>query len=243
MIGAVVGSICSGGSGPSRVSAPPPDNGDPAATSAYSSTVSTGTAAVAVSVQSAAWALRLGAETSSGAVIFDQLADEFGVAPLPGDGERARQDAGGDVRRPPHARVGIGHRVPHRVDGEGGGHLEFGGLLEFGRCVRGIGQRLGPQDAAEMVVEPGVLQPAAAGPRIEQAPRLVRACSAAASKSPRKMSTQLRCNRIRWMCSGFSTSRQCRSACPKRSSASSSASIDRLIRPKYSQHLDTSCAR
>src|ERR1700754_2689638 len=55
MIGVVVGSICSGGNGPRRVSAPPADDGDPAATRVNSSTVSTGTAAVAVSVQSEVW--------------------------------------------------------------------------------------------------------------------------------------------------------------------------------------------
>ena len=39
---------------------------------------------------------------SSRTVIFDQLADQFGVPPLPGDGERAGQDAGRHVSGPPH---------------------------------------------------------------------------------------------------------------------------------------------
>src|SRR6202171_6860376 len=55
MIGEVVGYICSGGSGPRRVSAPPADDGDPAATKAHPPVGSTGTAAGAVSVQSEVW--------------------------------------------------------------------------------------------------------------------------------------------------------------------------------------------
>ena len=42
----------------------------------------------------------------------------------------------------------------------------------FSCGVAGIGQRLGAQDAAHVVVEPGVLQPAAPRPRVEQFPRL-----------------------------------------------------------------------
>ena len=74
-------------------------------------------------------------------------------------------------------------------------------------------------------------------------PRASFARSLAAAKSPRKISTQLRCNRIRWMCKGFSTSRQCRRHGSRRSSASSQRLDGQARRPKYSQHLDTSWAR
>ena len=75
MIGAVSGSICNGGKGPSRVSPPAAvADGEPAATKAYSSSDSTGTAAVAAPIQSIAeWRLRVVdyEDTSVGAVVQD----------------------------------------------------------------------------------------------------------------------------------------------------------------------------
>ena len=118
------------------------------------------------------------------------------------------------------------NRVPHRVHGEGGGHLQVGGLLELVRRVSR--DRQAPRHAG--CCPDGrrawrtAASCAAATNRAVRAPRA--AFSAAASNRPRRMSTQLRCSRMRWMCSGFSTSRQCRSACPKRSSASSSSPTD-----------------
>ncbi len=89
------GSIRSGGSGPSLVSGPVPVT--PAsrpATSAYSSLSSTGTAAVAVSAQSAGCG-RVGcAEGSSCAVVFDQLAHQCGVVPTPRRPRRRRRACG-----------------------------------------------------------------------------------------------------------------------------------------------------
>ena len=105
--------------------------------------------------------------------------------------------------------------MPHRVDSQGGGHLQFGGALQLRCRVLRVGQRIRPPDAADVVVRVGrtaascvvATNPAVLAP-LPHARR-------AASKSPRKMSTQLRCNRMRWMCSGFSISRQCRSALPE----------------------------
>ena len=86
-----------------------------------------------------------------------------------------------------------------------------------------------------MVVEPGVLQPSCAGamrpatrgPRL-RVPRPPR--SRRGRYRPSSAATEYGgCAR------GFSTSRQCRSAWLRRSSASSNAWMDRLRRPKYSQ--------
>jgi hypothetical protein len=62
--------------------------------------------------------------------------------------------------------------MPHRIDSQGRWNLEFGGLGEFGVRVLRLGKRLGPQDGAQVVVEPGILQPAVPRPRIKQLARL-----------------------------------------------------------------------
>ena len=141
------GSIRSGGSGAEPRQRAADRQSRPAATSAYSSASSTGRLRWRCS-PSQRLSMRLGAESASCTVVFDQLTDQVGVLPLPGDGERTRQDPGRDVGRPAHPGVGVGDRVPHRVDGQRGGHLQFGGLLEFRPGVVGVGQRLGPQDAS-----------------------------------------------------------------------------------------------
>ena len=155
--------------------APPPDRDSPAATKAYSSMVSSGTAAVAVPVNSTV--------SPSGSALNVPRALWYSTSsltssvflPLPGDGERAGQHAGGHMRGPPHSGVGVGDRMPYRVDRKCGGHLQFGGPLELGRRVLRVGHRVRPPDAADVVVQAGVLQPAVSWPRIEEFLRLFRA--------------------------------------------------------------------
>ena len=146
---------------------------------------------------------QLGTESASRTVVFDEFADQFGVLPLPGDGEGAGQDRRRNVSRPARSGVGVGDRIPHRVDRQRGRHLEFGRLLEFGHRapvfrtadlgasdaerlglpglgfsaslvgrVAGsveteVGQRIRPPHRPQVIVELGVLQPAAAGRRVQ----------------------------------------------------------------------------
>ncbi len=79
------------------------------------------------------------------------------------------------MRGPPHSGVGVGDRMPYRVNGKCGGHLQFGGPLELDRRVLRVGHRVRPPDAADVVVQAGVLQPAVSWPRIEEFLRLFRA--------------------------------------------------------------------
>jgi hypothetical protein len=101
-------------------------------------------------------------------VVFDEFAEQIGVAPFIGHRERPGQDPCRYQCRPSHPCVGVDDPVPHRIHREGSGHLQLGRLRKFGRSVRGIGQRLGTQDAAQVVVEPRVLQPAVARPGVEE---------------------------------------------------------------------------
>ena len=79
-----------------------------------------------------------------------------------------------------------------------------------------------------------------------QLSRNSRACatsSTASANRPRNTEIQLRCSRIRWMCNGLPSSRQCLSACDQDSSAASSIPTPSRVSPKYNQHRETSWAR
>ena len=129
--------------------------------------------------------------------------------------------------RPPHARVGVGHRVPHRVDGKGRGDLELGGLFEAWppRCR---GRPTPPRARCE---------PRWSSSRAycSQLCRGHESSNSRASCHPLGRGREVAAKDIDPAAlqqntvdvQRLLTSRQCRSACPKRSSASSNASIDK----------------
>ncbi len=241
MIGAEVGSIRSGGNGPSRVSPAPPDDGDPAATRAYSSSVSTGTAAVAVPVQSAV-CRRLCAESSSRTVILDELADQFGVPPLLGDGEApARMRAETWVAQRIRASASaIACRTESTASAAG--TLSSAACWSLAAAFAGSASASARRMAAEVVVEPGVLQPAVARPRIEKFPRLCgplgrRREIAAQDVDPAALQQDAvdvqRLLHLTPMPLGM----------PETLVGVVELLDRQAISPKYSQHRDTSCAR
>ncbi len=183
MIGGASGCICNGGNGPSRVSETPSsalDPAGPAAAVAGSGSPSKRTGAVAVDAHSpmsrSGPVGRFGAESASRTVVLDQLTDQLGVLPLPGDGEGAGQNRRRNVSGPPRSRVGVGDRVPHRVDGQCRRHLELRGLFEFGRRTPEFRTvDLGPDDAQRSACRAWVSSHVSEGSPAASKPRSVNA--------------------------------------------------------------------
>ena len=56
------------------------------------------------------------------------------------------------------------------IDGKCGGDLQFGRLASFPVRALGSASASGPQNRSEVIVEPGILQPAVPGPFVQQLP-------------------------------------------------------------------------
>ena len=145
---------------------------------------------------------------------------------------------------PAHPGVGVGDRMPHRVDGQCGGHLEFGGPLELRRAAF-----CGSANASARQILPMWSSSRAYCSQL---------CRGHESSSSRASVTRAGARRRNHLgrcrpscaateCGGCAAASRSRASAARRGRNArrrrrASRSTE-LIRPKYSQHRDTSCAR